>query len=209
MTARTGTSPERVEIRVEAEGGAYAARVLRRQAGEFLAALGRSDAELSVLVTGDAGIRRINRQFRGRDEATDVLSFPSGGGPTPPGSAPFLGDLAISVDTARRRSREDGRSLSTELARYLAHGLLHLLGHDHETSARAAARMAKAEAHLLGGVGLVPAPRAIESRKRTAPGRGAATGARPNGEKRGSVVETRFAKAGRDRPRSTGPNRTC
>lgn len=163
------TRPNRVEVRVECPGGAYAARVLRRRAGEFLAALGKGDAELSVLLTGDAGIRRINREFRGKDKATDVLSFPAGGGPTPPGAAPFLGDLAVSLDTARRRAREDRRPLAAELSRYLAHGLLHLLGHDHERSAREAARMAAAEERLLGGQGMLangaePAP-VVEPRR--------------------------------------------
>lgn len=203
MSARKGASPGRVEVRVEVAGGAYAALVLRRRTGEFLAALGRGDAELSVLVTDDAGIRRLNREFRGKDKATDVLSFPSGGGPTPPGAAPFLGDLAVSLDTARRRAREDGRSLAAELSRYLAHGLLHLLGHDHEKSSRAAARMAAAEERLLGEVGLIhgapgsskPIPRRASAKHDLrSGGPGPASGPRrdePNGEKRVSVVEPR------------------
>jgi probable rRNA maturation factor len=175
-----GKGPGRVEVRVECRGGAYASRVLRGRAREFLDALGQGDAELSVLLTGDAGIRRINREFRGKDRATDVLSFPSGGGPRPPGAPPFLGDLAISLETARRVAREDRRPLADELARYLAHGLLHLLGHDHERSAREATRMAAAEERLLGRTGLVTCE-----------------GPPPNGARRASVVETR--RSGRRR----------
>ena len=105
-------TPGRIEVRVEVPGGAYAARVIRRQAAVFLAALGRGDRDLSVLLTGDEEIRRLNRAFRKKDQATDVLSFPGGEGPVPPGAAPFLGDLAISLDTTRRRAREDGRPLA-------------------------------------------------------------------------------------------------
>nr|PZM93818.1 MAG: rRNA maturation RNase YbeY [Pseudomonadota bacterium] len=142
----------RVFINVEHPRGAYAARVLRTRAREFLSKLGL-DAELSILLTTDEAIRRLNRDFRGIDRATDVLSFPAGD--PLPGQAPFLGDLAISLDTARRRAREDGRPLSRELARYLAHGLLHLLGYDHEVSEQEARRMAEMEASLLGEEGML------------------------------------------------------
>lgn len=141
-----------VFINVEHPQGSYAARVLRGKAREFLAKL-EIEAELSILVTSDPGIRRLNREFRGIDRATDVLSFP--GGEALPGQDPYLGDLAISLDTARRRAREDGRPLSAELARYLAHGLLHLLGYDHEVSPEEARRMAAMEAALLGEEGML------------------------------------------------------
>lgn len=144
-----------IHVAREHPEGAWAARVLRKRAAEFLEKLGLDDAELSILLTGDAGIRRLNRKFRGKDKATDVLSFPAGEEPAIPGMPRFLGDLAISLDTARRRAREDGRTLSFELARYLAHGLLHLLGYDHERSEREARRMARREADLLGLPGML------------------------------------------------------
>ncbi len=111
------------------------------------------DSELSILLTTDEAIRRLNREFRGIDRATDVLSFP--GGDPLPGQPPFLGDLAISLDTARARAAEDGRTLAAELARYLAHGLLHLIGYDHEISTEEAERMASMEAALLGEEGML------------------------------------------------------
>jgi len=83
--------------------------------------------------------------WRGKDEVTDVLSFPQG----EPSTAPLLGDLVISLDTARRVARRDGRTTAAELDRYLAHGLLHLLGHDH-VRAKDAKRMAAAEDALVG-----------------------------------------------------------
>jgi probable rRNA maturation factor len=134
----------KVEARSEHARGAAAARRLRSRARVFLSALGREDAELSILVVGDASIRRLNRAWRAKDRATDVLSFPAAGG------GALLGDVVISLETARRVAREDGRALGVELDRYLAHGLLHLLGHDHEASPAAALRMARAEDALVG-----------------------------------------------------------
>jgi probable rRNA maturation factor len=88
--------------------------------------------EVSVLLTGDAAIRRLNRQFRHKDKATDVLSFPA-----LPGEGPsqLAGDLAVSVDTAARYARRFEHSLQQEVKILLLHGLLHLAGYDHETDA--------------------------------------------------------------------------
>ncbi|HEY7726224.1 MAG TPA: rRNA maturation RNase YbeY [Anaeromyxobacteraceae bacterium] len=139
-----------VRVRCEHARGGAAARRLRRSATRFLAALGMPGAELSVLIAGDPAIRRLNRTWRGVDAATDVLSFPA---PPAPGSR-LLGDVALSLDTAARRARAERRAVGDELDRYLAHGLLHLLGHDH-AGAREARAMARFEAALLGGEGLV------------------------------------------------------
>lgn len=87
------------------------------------------------LITGDAELRRLNREFRGKDYATDVLSFPAALPDT-------LGDLAISVARARAQAREYGHSTEQELRILMLHGVLHLLGYDHETDA---GRMARAE----------------------------------------------------------------
>ncbi len=98
--------------------------------------------EVSVLLTTDAGIRKLNRRFRHKNKATDVLSFPM----NDPASG-LAGDLAISVDTAARQAREQGHTLGVELRVLLLHGLLHLAGHDHETDK---GKMAKIEAKLRG-----------------------------------------------------------
>ena len=128
-----------VELRSDHPTGAALASHVRARARAFLAALGRPDASLSVLLTTDGRIRTLNRRWRSVDHATDVLSFPAH---DPPGSSAELGDLAISLDTARRRAPRGGRSVREEVDRYLVHGLLHLLGHDHERpgQARAMAR---------------------------------------------------------------------
>jgi probable rRNA maturation factor len=89
-----------------------------------------------TLITGDADLRRLNREFRGKDYATDVLSFPS----SLPGS---LGDLAISAARARSQAREFGHSTEDEVRILMLHGLLHLKGMDHETDAGAMARAEK------------------------------------------------------------------
>lgn len=83
--------------------------------------------EVSVLLTGDAEIRAYNRQYRGKDKATDVLSFPAA-----EQAAGVAGDLVISLETAYREAQEQGHPLDTEIRILLLHGLLHLAGYDHE-----------------------------------------------------------------------------
>jgi len=87
--------------------------------------------ELNVLFCGDEEMRELNLTWLGKDRPTDVLSFP-GGGATAEGRV-HLGDLAISLETASRQARRARRPLSREIETLLAHGLLHLLGFDHET----------------------------------------------------------------------------
>lgn len=128
----------------------------RRLAQGFLEELGLSDVELSIALVGDRAIRRLNRAWRKKDEATDVLSFPAGKAPRGAPGPWAIGDVVISLDTAARRAREEGRSIHQELALYLAHGLLHLLGYDHLRAADAR-RMGAMEERLLGGAGMLAA----------------------------------------------------
>jgi len=101
--------------------------------------------EIVCLIADDRELRRLNREFRGADYATDVLSFPSAQG----------GELAISLDRAMEQAREQGHAVDTELRILILHGLLHLAGLDHETDsgemARAEARWRK-KFHLPGGL---------------------------------------------------------
>ena len=107
------------------------------------------------LVTGNSEIRSLNRNFRGKDQATDVLSFPSGAG-LPAGAqgprkfAP-LGSIAISLPQARAQARAYRHSAETEVRILMLHGLLHLLGYDHETDS---GRMARAEKRWRERLGL-------------------------------------------------------
>ena len=102
-----------------------------RTLSRFLAAAQqavRLKGQVTVLLTTDAAIRKLNRQFRGKNKATDVLSFPASG----VGAEGVAGDLAISVTTALSQSADQGHSLSTEIKVLVLHGLLHLAGYDHE-----------------------------------------------------------------------------
>ena len=95
--------------------------------------------QVSVLLTTDGEIRRLNRRFRGKNKATDVLSFPSlthvskNGRHGAPSRLEIAGDLAISVDTARKQAAGMGHLVSIEIKVLMLHGLLHLAGYDHET----------------------------------------------------------------------------
>jgi probable rRNA maturation factor len=140
-----------VELRSDHPSGGAVARRVRVRVQALLAALGRPGAGLSILLTTDGRIRTLNRRWRSVDHATDVLSFPAD---DPPGSGPHLGDLAVSLDVAARRARRGGRSLGEEVDRYLVHGILHLVGHDHLRPGEAR-EMARLEDELLGRTGMV------------------------------------------------------
>ena len=92
----------------------------------------RLRGQVTVLLTTDAAIRKLNRRFRGKNKATDVLSFPSEGPIRGTGAVQIAGDLAISVTTALSQAAEQGHSLSMEIKVLILHGLLHIAGYDHE-----------------------------------------------------------------------------
>jgi probable rRNA maturation factor len=98
--------------------------------GGCLAELERDDCEVHVLLTGDRTIRELNRRFRDRDSATDVLSFPDG--ECLPTGRVLLGEIVVSVDAARRQARSLGHDEVREIQELVLHGTLHLLGYDHE-----------------------------------------------------------------------------
>jgi probable rRNA maturation factor len=100
---------------------------LRRVLGGAAEAL-HVRGEVSLVLAGDGLLRRLNRDYRGKDRPTDVLSFPGGGG----GGEEGLGDVVISVETAERNARALGRTLPQELDVLALHGFLHVLGYDHE-----------------------------------------------------------------------------
>jgi rRNA maturation RNase YbeY len=106
------------------------------------------DAELSVLLTGDAAVSDLNLRYLGRKGPTNVLAFPMSEGPPCEGTL-MLGDVVVSVDTAMAESLQSGEPLERTIFRLLIHGILHLLGHDHEKSLKEARRMAKEEKRLL------------------------------------------------------------
>lgn len=134
-------------------GSGVDGRQLVATAKMLLHAIGRDDASLSLALVNDAAIRALNREYRGKDTATDVLSFPLDDSPAVQRGEVLLGDVVISVDTARRQAADYDAPLQRELYRLLIHGILHLFGHDH---VRAAERrvMEREERRLAGAIGM-------------------------------------------------------
>lgn len=125
-TSRAPRPAPRAEVTSAVRSGPSERRVAAWAGAALAAADPRSRATVSVLLCGDARMRRLNREWRRIDRPTDVLSFPSG----EPG---FLGDVAIDLPYAARQARKRGHALEREVQLLLAHGVLHLMGHDHET----------------------------------------------------------------------------
>jgi probable rRNA maturation factor len=122
--------------------------MLARFLSRAQAAAGVRD-QVTVLLTTDSTMRRLNRRFRGKNKATDVLSFPADR--SAPGAKKIAGDLAIGVPMARRQAAEHGHSLAVEIKVLILHGLLHLAGYDHETDS---GRMGRREQVLRDRLGL-------------------------------------------------------
>lgn len=105
--------------------------------------------ELSILFTDDERIAELNRRYLGRKGPTNVLAFPMISESSPQLLSGMLGDVVISLDTAVSESKELGEPLQRTVDRLLVHGILHLLGYDHEVSRKEALRMSKEENRLL------------------------------------------------------------
>ena len=117
--------------------------------------LAGTEGDIDVLLADDTTLRRLNRTYRGKNKATDVLSFPAAE-LADAGNQAMLGDLAISLDTAARQAAEHGLSLRDEVRILLLHGTLHLAGYDHETdSGEMAAREAELRKRLRLPSGLI------------------------------------------------------
>ncbi|TLM61158.1 MAG: rRNA maturation RNase YbeY [Deltaproteobacteria bacterium] len=122
---------------------------LRSVARRILSASGCPDARLSVLVTDDRGIQEINRDWLGKDRPTNVISFAMQEGEGAGVQADLLGDVVISAETAARDAAEAGVPFEHELYFLLLHGILHLLGYDHERGTAAEARRMEAREQEL------------------------------------------------------------
>ncbi|MDP9034119.1 MAG: rRNA maturation RNase YbeY [Myxococcota bacterium] len=125
-------------VRIVVDGGPYrglARADVSRRARAMLDTLGLSNSELSILLTGDEQIRLLNRHYRKKDRPTDVLAFAQREGELGDRAGRLLGDVVISIPTARRQADARGQELRSEVAMLLAHGILHLLGWDHVTAA--------------------------------------------------------------------------
>ena len=122
----------------------------KKRARAILKALGHAKSELSIDLVGDREIRALNRDYRSKDRATDVLSFSLVEGEWSDFRGTMLGDVVISIETAAREARKRHRSLNDEVTRLLIHGVLHLIGHDHEADDEA--RKMRAEERRLSTV---------------------------------------------------------
>jgi probable rRNA maturation factor len=132
-----------VEV-VRRDGGKkFSTRKLKTLATKILQLVEEGDSELSVALIGNAEMRKLNARFRNKDYPTDVLSFPTED--HWPGTPHLVGDVIISVDKARQQAKERRRSLDEEMTTLLIHGVLHLLGYDHERSAKDARIMNRLE----------------------------------------------------------------
>lgn len=137
--ARAATAPARREVACQ-NPNRYpeaAARRLRPWLERLVGTLAPAAGSFAVRFAGDALLRRVNRDYRGKDRATDVLSFPGERGP----EGWHLGDVLVSVPAARRQAAAAGHPVERELRLLLLHGVLHCLGHDHETDNGAMARL--------------------------------------------------------------------
>lgn len=111
-----------------------------------------TESELSVVLTDDASIRLINREHRGIDRPTNVLSFPQDD-PEADAYGPLLGDIVVAHETVRREAEEEGIPFADHLAHMMIHGFLHLVGYDHMTDAEAE-EMEGLESAILGRLGM-------------------------------------------------------
>ncbi len=101
--------------------------------------------ETTIAFADDAAIRPLNAQFRGKDKATNVLSFPGLGGG---------GDVILALETVEKEAVSQGKAMADHTAHLIAHGILHLMGYDHEQGRAGARRMERLEKHVLAGLGI-------------------------------------------------------
>ena len=128
--------------------------VVKRLIQQLLVLIRESESEVGIKFVGDTRMRRLNREYRGNDRTTDVLAFAfrEAGGPP----SPILGDVVVSIPMARRQAESFGHSLSEELTRLFIHGMLHLVGYDHERSEADARSMKRKEMELWRRVSPIP-----------------------------------------------------
>lgn len=141
--------------------------VARRAARAALDACNNSTGEVAIVLSDDATVRRLNRDYRHKDKPTNVLSFPladrlEGG--------ELLGDVILARETVLAEAAEQGKSATDHLSHLVVHGVLHLLGHDHETDADAR-RMEALERRVLAGLGIADPYRRPGPRSSRAPSR--------------------------------------
>ena len=143
-----------IEVEIEDEAWVQAltdteeVTVRPAEAAIRFAASSRTGDSVAVLLTDDEAVRDLNRQFRGKDRATNVLSFPAADS-----AAPHLGDIALAYGVCAAEAQRQAKPLADHLAHLVVHGVLHLLGYDHETESDASV-MEEMEREILRGFGI-------------------------------------------------------
>lgn len=146
-----------VWLRTHLRRTAVRSMTLRRVTQSVLELAGHPSADLSLTLVGKTRMRRLNRTYRQRDYATDVLAFPMQDGSRLVST--FLGDVVICLPVALTQASRFGNTSNEEILRLLIHGTLHLLGYDHETTEQEAKRMRRKELAILRR--LIPVPRIL------------------------------------------------
>ena len=146
-----------IPIHCQLKKTAVRRRTLRRVALALLKRLGRADDNVGIGFVGDTRMRRLNRTYRKQNRTTDVLAFAYREART--GPCPLLGDVVISMPEARRQANASKQSLDEAVLRLLIHGVLHVVGYDHERGERQARLMRRKEAELLAT--FTPLPRVV------------------------------------------------
>ena len=148
--ARSKTAPQSPKIDVLVESDLWkrkadATAMARRAVAAAAAALSTPEAELAIVLTDDSAIRSLNREWRGIDAATNVLSFPTG---RPAGKPSLIGDIVLAYETIAQEARAERKPFAHHVAHLAVHGFLHLLGYAH-TRATEAEAMERAERAIL------------------------------------------------------------
>jgi probable rRNA maturation factor len=138
-----------IQITLQRKIPGLGSQTIKRKLKKLFADLGYHNGELSLLFTDDERIAELNRRYLQRKGPTNVLAFPMLSGTSPHLESGMLGDVVISVDTAVSESQELGEPLQRTVDRLLIHGILHLLGYNHEGSPKEALRMRKEENRLM------------------------------------------------------------
>jgi probable rRNA maturation factor len=177
-----------VDVRA-AQGSRGHVALVRRVARAAVRHLRAGSCELSVSLVDDAEMRELNRKWRGKDAPTDVLAFAQddGEGPTTPG---LLGDVVVATETAARQASRRDEPLDHELATLVVHGILHLLGYDHERSPADARRMFARQREVLALVPMAPADARSRRTLRGSPVRGRIAGMRRAEQRRSEPGRT-------------------
>jgi probable rRNA maturation factor len=127
-------------------------RKIKRYIGKVQESLGGQETELSILFVNDDRIRKLNSQYRNIDKPTDVLSFPQDDDPSDETGVHLLGDVVVSMETAKRQAKQHHLTFEEEVVLLILHGTLHLLGYDHEKSPREEKKMRRETQKLFEAI---------------------------------------------------------